>query len=413
LNASSHSSSSGKGLCEWLAIVGFVVLIWLPTFDHFLKLDHARAAVENRFPAKWPKFGGWRQCQDYLAGVEKYFNDHFGFRKRLIRWNSHWKGRLFASDSGQDVMVGKDGWLFFTGGRMMDHVTRAVTWSEQDLENWKRLLEARRDWLQARGIKYLFVLPPDKHSVYPEYLPAWLAKSDKPSKVEQLLAYMKSHSTVQVLDLHPALLEAKTIRPVFLNTDTHWNHFGGYAGYRATVQALGDQFPEIKPLPFDAYDWQPVTNAPSGDLAANFARTEVYQEREAFTPVPKMQLPPVQFGFDEVRLPHPKEMPQLNWPCFTLNPAMTRKAVVFHDSYLPSWYPFLGLHFKEVIYLWHYDWDRPVIEREKPDVVIDEIVERNLVNLDPIELRRKDEASDYNSRYCNPKAKVQTVQVAK
>src|SRR4051812_34236370 len=115
----SLTSLRGKVVFEWLTIVGFVVLLWLPTADYFFKFDHARAPVENRFPAKWPEFSGVRQCQGFIAGVESYFNDHFGFRKRLVRWHSHWKAQWFAADSGQDVVVGRDGWLFFTGGRMM------------------------------------------------------------------------------------------------------------------------------------------------------------------------------------------------------------------------------------------------------------------------------------------------------
>jgi hypothetical protein len=68
----------------------------------------------------------------------------------------------------------------------------------------------------------------------------------------------------------------------------------------------------------------------------------------------------------------------VQWPklCFTLNDKASGKAIVFRDSFASSWYSFLGQHFREVINIRHYDWDRPLIEREKPDVVIDEILER-------------------------------------
>ena len=80
-------------------------------------------------------------------------------------------------------------------------------------------------------------------------------------------------------------------------------------------------------------------------------------------------------------------------PCVILNEKASGKALVFHDSFACSWYSFLGQHFREVVYIWHYEWDRPLIEREKPEVVIDEILERFFNLQDPNELARKDQSS--------------------
>src|SRR5436190_21050559 len=104
---------------------------------------------------------------------------------------------------------------------MVEHYTGLARFSEQELKDWQELLEGRRDWLARRGCKYLFVVPPDKHSVYPEYLPDWLIKSETPSKVQQLIAHMKAHSTVPTLDLREALVEAKQGAVLYQMTDTH------------------------------------------------------------------------------------------------------------------------------------------------------------------------------------------------
>jgi len=100
-------------------------------------------------------------------------------------------------------------------------------------------------------------------------------------------------------------------------------------------------------------------------------------------------LPKPEIISDPVRLPRRtlSEPP----PCFSLNTNGFGKALVFHDSFACSWYPFLGQHFKEVVYIWHYEWDRPLIEREKPDVVIDEILERFFNVQDPNDLARRDQ----------------------
>jgi alginate O-acetyltransferase complex protein AlgJ len=347
---------------ETLTIVAFLALLWLPTLDHFFQLDHARKPIENRAPAAWPQFAGIGQSRDFVTGVESYFNDRFGFRNRLIRWNHHWKDHLFHDTSGKDVLIGRDRWLFYSGGEMLQHWTREASFSGQDLENWRRLLELRRDWLRERGSKYIFVVPPDKHTVYPEYLPGWMEKSPKPSKVQQLVEYMKAHSTVEVLDLSPTLLEAKKLRADYLKTDTHWNLFGGFMGYRALMQSLARQMPGLEPLPLDAYNWKPLAKEP-GDLTVMLGRTDGYTETQALEPVAKKPLPTLEGLFDPVRLPQgeAKEFKS----SYTLNDKASGKAIVFRDSFAGSWYPFLGQHFREVIYIWHYDWDRPLIEREK------------------------------------------------
>jgi hypothetical protein len=380
--------NKGQAILETLTIILFLGLLWLPTVDCFLKLDHARMQTENRLPAVWPTFKGVSQSRDFITGIENYFNDHFGFRKRLVRWNNHWKEQLFRDTSHQDVIVGRDGWLFYSGDGMVANVTRDAVWSEQDLKNWCRLLEMRRDWLRERGAHYLMVVPPDKHSVYPEYLPAWLKQGTRPSKIQQLVQYMRAHSTVQVLDLTDTLIEAKKIRVDYLKTDTHWNSFGGFVAYRALVAALARQLPGLEPLPLEIFDWKPTPQA-GGDLVTILGREGGSQETECLSAIPLKQIPTPREVYDPVRLP--QYGPKATWTLFTLNEKASGKAMVFHDSFACSWYPYLGQHFKEIIYVWHYEWDRRLIEQEKPELVIDEILERFFNVQDPVKLARKDQ----------------------
>jgi alginate O-acetyltransferase complex protein AlgJ len=52
--------------------------------------------------------------------------------------------------------------------------------------------------------------------------------------------------------------------------------------------------------------------------------------------------------------------------------------VMFRDSFATYLIPFLGYHFQRSVYIWQRPWDLALIEREKPDVVIDEMLERYL-----------------------------------
>ncbi len=56
---------------------------------------------------------------------------------------------------------------------------------------------------------------------------------------------------------------------------------------------------------------------------------------------------------------------------------------LYHDSFADSWVPYLGYHFREIIYVPRDDWDYDFMLREKPDVVMDETVERYFNNSNP------------------------------
>lgn len=384
----SADSTANRSHPFWdaLTILLFIAVLWLPTLDHFFNLDHAPLPKENRLPAEWPRFTGLAQSREFIASVENYFNDHFGFRARLIRWNHRWKNQLFHITFSQDVLVGRDGWLFFAGERMLEHWSRQSVWTEQDLHIWRQLLELRRDWLREHGAKYLFILAPDKHTVYPEYLPTWMEPSSKPSKIQQLAKYLKAHSDIEFIDLSQTLIDTKKIRVNYLKTDTHWNAFGGFVAYRTLIQSLSRQLPGLEPLPLDAYEWKP-TVYPPGDLA-KLAGNDTCQETGGVTPIPLQPIPLLTVIYD------PNESPPCRTQtCYTYNEKASGKALIFRDSFAASWYPLLGLHFKEVIYIWSYNWDWSLIEREKPDVVIDEMIERSFNMQDPTNLVRQDQLS--------------------
>ncbi len=57
------------------------------------------------------------------------------------------------------------------------------------------------------------------------------------------------------------------------------------------------------------------------------------------------------------------------------------KAIIFHDSFCQAMQPFLSHNFSQIHYLKQYDFDRHLIEKESPDVVIMEMVERNIGTL--------------------------------
>jgi hypothetical protein len=68
----------------------------------------------------------------------------------------------------------------------------------------------------------------------------------------------------------------------------------------------------------------------------------------------------------------------------TSNPENKLRAVLFHDSYMPSMPELLARHFGEIESFWvraEYDALKNAVERYHPDVVIDEVQERFLYEM--------------------------------
>ena len=357
----------------------FFVLLWLPTLDLFFHMDKAPTPNENRAMAVFPAFSAsLESIRNFPGGLEAYFRDHFGFRNRLIRCERRWKHDLFQEQASSDVIAGRAGWYFFSGDYSMDDFQGLKPFTQETLQRWKALLEKRRDWLAKRGIKYLFVVPPDKHTIYPEFLPSWLSNRGATTRLDQFMDYMTAHSTVEVLDLRPALREEKKNGFVYLQTDTHWNGLGGFITYQRLVRALTNQIPELGgPLPLSDFKVEPTKQAP-GDLAKLLGLTASIIESNGITTIP---IPPLKAPIlKSVPERFPKKWRPRTEPAVTEYDAPLPKAILFRDSFAGSWTWLLGYHFHEVLYIWQYNWDAAFLEREKPTVVIDEMLERFMNN---------------------------------
>jgi alginate O-acetyltransferase complex protein AlgJ len=374
-----------QAIAERTLIVVFVAFVSLPTLGSLFHFDHTPPQQENRNLARLPAFRGLAELRPFVAGLEQFFNDHFGFRQWLLRCNNDWKFKVFHEFSNGSILLGREGWIYWTRDGGLDDYCGTSRFNQQQLREWATILEARKDRLAKSGTKYIFVIPPNKQSIYPEYIPAWVRKGDSPSKLDQFVTYMKAHTSVEVLDLRPSLIAAKNTGFLFLKTDTHWNALGAFIGCQQLALALSRQFPEIRPLQLDTFDRKAVI-APAGDLAKYIGQANELQEPQQWAFSPCRPLKPLQQFVDS-------QFPDTEWlkpDRISENEDNTGEAIVFHDSFAEEWMPFLGYHFKKVIYVpWQWqshNWDSDLLEGEKPQVVIDEMVERFVITADPAKL---------------------------
>jgi alginate O-acetyltransferase complex protein AlgJ len=147
-----------------------------------------------------------------------------------------------AQQDQEKVLEGKEGWLFLA--RDTNHVihqhTGRLRFSERALEDWRQVLETRVAWLGRREIPYIFMVPPNTHAVYPEYLPDdVVAVAERP--VLQLIAYLRERgSKARIIYPLEELVAHKQHDLVYIKTDSHWNELGAFIAYKRLMREIAD-----------------------------------------------------------------------------------------------------------------------------------------------------------------------------
>ena len=155
-----------------ILVIIFCILSLLPIADMLFKLDRFPHLRENRELSPLPVFRlGCAAIVSFPGAFQAYFNDHFGFRNALIRFNYLIKQKLLGVSPSTQVNIGKQGWLYYNAeGSVEDY--RGISHLDEDkLQRLCFTFDLKRKWLELQGIKYLLVIVPNKETIYPEYFP--------------------------------------------------------------------------------------------------------------------------------------------------------------------------------------------------------------------------------------------------
>lgn len=311
-----------------------------------------------------------------IRKVEALYDDNFGLRNLLIKANSFIDVKLFNSSPTNKVVIGKEGWLFYgvEGEKSsMDLYRGTSKFTEAELSKIKNNLEERRDWLKNQGIPFILLITPNKETIYPEYYNDRYKKVSEESRQDQLLKYLRKNSNIDVVDLRESLKAEKKREILYLKTDTHWNELGAYFGYKGLTEEIHKYIPTIKPLELDKFDIKKEhREAQGGDLANMLSLSKSYGDeyvlvnhKDGKKAIPNMQ--PKYGLMNGYVLENPnKSLPKL---------------LMFRDSFTINMIPYISEHFSESVYEWTHYFHANAVKEVKPDIVIHQIVERNLDQL--------------------------------
>src|SRR3977135_4374222 len=152
-----------------LLVALFVIAISLPLAANLAGVDGADPGAENRELAAFPHVDGTLASIAALpTGFSAWFEDHFGFRSRLVRWYGESRLFVLGVSPSAAVVKGEHGWFFYGDDKSVEDYANVEPMTEEALANWRAAILRARDWLRARDIAYVFTLAPAQYAIYPE-----------------------------------------------------------------------------------------------------------------------------------------------------------------------------------------------------------------------------------------------------
>ncbi len=376
---------------RWTMVILFFFILWVPIIQMIHPILPEMESTENRKLAEKPKIKfSLIALVNYTRQLNMYINDHFGLRNFMIRVNCMIHVKLLHTSPTRDVVWGREGWLYHDryddGVSLMDFFGYA-RFRESELEMILEKITKINRFCEERGILLKIVVVPNKHTIYPEFLPLDIKNRQGDStRLDQLKDYLIRNKLGSVLiDLRPTLVSSKGMQPypLYYLTDSHWNQMGGFIAYTEIMKDLLPRFPHIKILNITNYS---VSQWPTyhlhrllggaGDLANSIGMSGLMKDTEIVLEpqapyLAKFIDPGIEVeGTYDIRRYH---IEKSNYP----------KLVMFRDSFGYPLYMYLSESFSDSLYVWYIPFgvNLSVIEKERPQVVILQLVERNLQEL--------------------------------
>jgi len=347
-----------------------VTILWVPLLSMITGFGLSAGSTEKRMMARVPsilkiKTEGFNS---FTADMEKYFNDNFGFRETLISINSRIALYLLNTMINDNVIIGKDGFYYYR--QTIDDYRNAVPFSPEALAFLKNTLARRQEWLAEKNISYLYTIAPNKATAYPDFLPSWINKKNNVNRYDQVAELFKDSKKSFFLDLRPVLTGRKSTRLLYHLTDTHWNDFGAFVAYSAIIRKVQTIYPNLPILSENDFVIEDIPFF-LGDLTGmlgGFPKVTIQslKPKKPFRATPS-STSSKRFGEVWVKEQNSPELPSV---------------VIFGDSFaMTALKDYLSESFRRTVVI-RADvgaFEPDLIIKEKPDLVIQETVERFLL----------------------------------
>ncbi len=360
---------ANQSIQNYIILSIFIVSIVLMSVFGIIVPKNSNEALEkyriSQLPPKPKDLSQWLKLP---KEINTYYANHFGFRFPLLSLYRHIKFALGDAPLKTAFFGTEPGWIFYksqTDGDIIGDYRNINSYSPKQLQSIVARLLAKQKYLKQQGVKFLYVIAPSKHYIYPEYLPTYIKPLEKENKIEQLVSELKKHPEINFVYLAPLLQQAKNQR-LYFKADTHWNSLGANIAQYEIAKKIKQLFPnKIKPFKLDKNEF--TIEDYQGDLAQYMGLGDYFIEKQ-FIP----QLDDCSSNY----LPKKKKY---NQTFSTKCRENGLDLLVYRDSFFSSLQPFISTYFDDATFIWkslHLPDLKKQLKLSKPDLVIEEKVDR-------------------------------------
>jgi SGNH hydrolase-like domain, acetyltransferase AlgX len=256
---------------------------------------------------------------------------------------------------------GREGWLFLDGdsNSVIQQIKGQRLVDPEGLKRWNDEIAQRSEALHALTIPQVFVVAPNKETIYADYLPSELRRANV-CPVDQILRLFQDNCVPYIYPL-AELHQARAVADPYSPIETHWNDYGALIAANCILSQNG-----IPQIPLCCCEFK--TETWSGDLGSKM------------NPVRKG---PWLRGWKkpraEARLLYDNRMTHGGHVLIYGTSYNSKKVLIFGDSFANNLTYWLAEGFGSAIFVHSTAFDLELIKSERPDLVVWESVERFLV----------------------------------
>ncbi len=291
---------------------------------------------------------------NFTTELDDYLSEHFSFRTKVVSVFSSFKYSVFNESLEEQVIAGKDGWLYFS--KTLDNYTGKNTMSEGKINDLIKTLDIINEYVNSKESEFLFVVAPNKNSIYPEYMPYYFTKTQRETNLD-ILNEKNKHKNYY-LNIKSNLVDCDEL--VYHKTDTHWNNLGAIYCYNAIMQKFNrDYIDYLKNGYIIKNNWESDLNT------MLFPEKEIYDNQIEFNKK-------TEFSY----ISKFRSVEDLNIETASENGR--GKLLMYRDSFTNALLPFLASNFEYSKFSRVLPYRLNELETTHYDYIVIEIVERNL-----------------------------------
>ncbi len=366
---------------ELIYIIVFFIILIIPLTSMLTGIEASNH--ENRRLSVMPDIlVNNRINTGFPLEFETYFSENFGLRPLFISAYGALNYYLLNHSVNDQVIKGKEGQLFFS--KTLPDYTGENAMTPFEIDKLYKVIEIQKQWLEHLGTEFIFMPVPNKNTVYPQYMPARYKKSQDKHNIN-LLNDLFENSDIKYVNLTE--LFSGWDECLYQKTDTHWNDYGATIAYNEMIRL----FKGVANNYEAHFDYE---KGRTGDLANMLMPAFGIKE---IKPVVKTNnnyryIKPIR-SFDDMKI-------ETECDC------NESTVLMFRDSFANSLIPVISDNFGYCLYSRGVPPDYRLVNEQKFDLVVLEIVERNLRDLLcnvpimpalPVDIKIEEQRSDADS----------------